>query len=111
MSADKPANEMTLDELLRALPEGFRAHVAPDGSIVVDESAPAPWPKEVAAAWASAQLRARTARRLGRREVLRAEGKKDPEIGRIIANEEGLAAAFPPSTVKGWGRTEARQKP
>ena len=104
----KRAEEMSVEELLAALPADWHARKDPDGSIVLESQPFKPWPRSVRAAYATMKLRERTERRIRRTAELTAGGKSAREIGQIIASEEGSDDGFPVTTVRGW-RRRARQ--
>lgn len=105
----KRAEEMTIEELLREFPPGLaQVSRTPDG-FVIEGMPHSPWPRAATAAYASAVLRERTARRLRRVAQLTTDGKTARQIGEIIASEENSPAAFPDTTVKAW-RTRARSE-
>jgi hypothetical protein len=96
------AEDMTLEELLRAIP-GAQARRLPDGSIVVDEAPREPWPQPVAAAFATHRLKEQAAARVRRTHELTDEGRSAREIGRIIASEEGRAdRPYDGRVVRSW---------
>lgn len=86
----KRAEDMSVEELLKALPASFRARRDADGSIVIDEAPREPWPQEVSAAWARHQSSVQARARIERARELAADGSlSKARIGIIIAAEEG----------------------